>query len=195
MLFRSPKKLFLAKSSNKSDAPPPMNIKYNEDNGKKNIFGMDEQTFHKTLVKDFQYLQRKGNLFPDNVNSAHIPTNNVALKYRDGKGRVDDCKRKDDGKQAAERDRNAFRASNGNSTVVASSRNYYCDYCFVSKQPREIFTSHQMLDLSCPSMSIQERKSVEKRKNQMKIKTIAKHTLHKEGRKLPDDKNAEEASR
>ena len=44
---------------------------------------MDEHTFQKTLVKDFQYLQRKGNLFPDNVNSAPIPINNAAFKYRD----------------------------------------------------------------------------------------------------------------
>ena len=48
-----PKKLFLAKSSNKSDVPSPMNIKYNEDIGKRNIFGMDEQIFQKTLIKDF----------------------------------------------------------------------------------------------------------------------------------------------
>ena len=101
-----------------------------------------------------------------------------------------DSKRKDDAKQKAERGRSAFRAGNGSSTVVASSRNYYCDYCFVSKQPREIFTSHQMLDLSCPSMSIQERKLVEKRKNQMKIKTIARHSLQEEGKKLPDNRKA-----
>ena len=47
-----------------------------------------------------------------------------------------------------------------------------------------------MLDLSCPWMSIQERKSVEKRKNQMKIKRMAKHSLHEEGKKFPDDKRA-----
>ena len=117
-----------------------------------------------------------------------ICINNVAFKYRDGPGRGDDSKRKDDAKQAAERGRSEFRAGNGSSTVVASSRNYYCDYCFVSKQPREIFTSHQMLDLSCPSMSIQERKIVEKRKNQEKLKDMAKLSLHKEGKKLPDDK-------
>ena len=46
-----------------------------------------------------------------------------------------------------------------------------------------------MLDLSCPSMSIQERKLVEKRKNQVKLKNMATHPLH-EGEKLPDDKKA-----
>merc|ERR1711915_466689 len=47
-----------------------------------------------------------------------------------------------------------------------------------------------MLDLSCPSMSIQERKLVEKRKNQEKLKRLTTHSLREEGKKLPDDKKA-----
>merc|ERR1711915_209650 len=47
-----------------------------------------------------------------------------------------------------------------------------------------------MLDLSCPSMSIQERKLVEKRKNQEKLKRMTTHSLREEVKKLPDDKKA-----
>ena len=89
-----PKKLYLAKPLTKSDIPSPIHINHGKANGKNKNFGMDEHTFQKTLVKDFQYLQQKGKLFPDNVNSALIPTNDVAFKYRDGPGRGDDCKRK-----------------------------------------------------------------------------------------------------
>ena len=75
-----PKKFLLAKSSNKLDVPSPIHINHGKANGKNKNFGMDEHTFQKTLVKDFEYLQSKGKLIPDNVKSAPIHVNNVSFE-------------------------------------------------------------------------------------------------------------------
>ena len=39
------------------------------------------------------------------------------------------------------------------------NENKYCRMCYLSKRKREIFTSHEFGDLSCPSLSIKDRKS------------------------------------
>ena len=53
------KKLYIAKPLTKSDVPSPIHINHGKANKNKH-FGMDEHTFQKTLVKDFQYLQKQG---------------------------------------------------------------------------------------------------------------------------------------
>ena len=129
--------MYLAKPLTKSDVPSPIHINHGKANGKDKNFGMDNNIFH-IFKKDFEYLQSKGKLIPDNVKSAPIHVNNVAFKYRDGPGRGDISAQKDDG----------------------GSNHYYCKLCDLLKQPRKIFTSHQTCHPNCPSMTPEERKAI-----------------------------------
>ena len=47
-----------------------------------------------------------------------------------------------------------------NKNKFGGSRNRFCNYCFLAKQPYGVYTSHEFVASSCPSLSNQERKTM-----------------------------------